>query len=91
KPPPGYAFVRIVQIFALPPMPPLQLNAEQIKLTDGATFYRAVPGSQPLRLTVAGRRVSGEIVPRPDSYFTVAIERVGEEWQAHVIDEGHGA
>lgn len=91
KPPPGYAFVRVVQIFALPPMPPLQLNAEQIKLTDGATFYRAVPGSQPLRLTVAGRKVGGEIVPRPDSYLTVAIERVGEDWQSRVIDEGHGA
>lgn len=93
KPPPGYSYVRVVPSHASPAMPPIQVNAQPINVTESAaaTAYRAVPGNEPLRLSVAGTRVSGEITLQPDSYFTVAITKDGGEWLARSIDEGQGA
>lgn len=92
KPPPGYAYIRVVLSNASPAELPIQMNTRQINVTerDAATAYRAVPGNEPLRLSVAGTQVSGDIIPRPDSYATVAIAKDGMEWRARIIDEGQG-
>lgn len=93
KPPPGYSYVRVVPSNASSAVSRIQMNAQSIDVTENAaaTAYRAVPGNEPLRLSVAGARVDGEISPRPDSYLTVAITKDGAEWRARSIDEGQGA
>lgn len=92
KPPPGYAFVRVV-VMVEGDMPRVQIDARDLPIGERATAssYRAVPGGRALNLTVDGSTISGPIAPRPDAYLTLAIAKTGAAWSAHAIDEGQSA
>lgn len=90
RPPPGYAFVRVVTATDWKSGPRIQLDSTDLQIGDNgsASPYRAVPGNQPVRLSVDGRPTSGSVVPRAETYLTLAIAKAGSAWTVQAIDEG---
>jgi len=92
KPPPGYAFVRVIAMVE-GDLPRVQIDARDLPISERATAssYRAVPGGRALNLTVDGSTISGPISPRPDAYLTLAVAKTGSAWTIHAIDEGQNS
>jgi hypothetical protein len=92
KPPPGYALIRVV---AAPDSALLRIQVNsadlQINEASGASFYRAVPGDQPLNLSVGGSTISKVIVPGAEAYLTLVISKTNLAWSVQSIDEGQNS
>ncbi|WP_164938561.1 alginate O-acetyltransferase AlgF [Bradyrhizobium guangdongense] len=92
RPPPGYAFVRIATLSEGAP-PRVQVNSENMQLNEatGVSYYRAVPGNQPLSLVVNGSTISKDVVPGAAAYLTLVIAKPSSEWTVQSIDEGQNS
>lgn len=89
KPPPGYAFVRVVVADDRTDVTQLRVGSSELPIDETATAspYRAVPGNQPLRLLVNGAASITEIVPRPHEYTTLVVRKSASGWTARPIGE----
>lgn len=74
KPPPGSAFVRVVNLSGTPASFSFG-TGPAAKAADGevATLFRIVKGGVPLALTRDGKPVAGDLVPAADGFSTVVI------------------
>jgi alginate O-acetyltransferase complex protein AlgF len=88
RPPPGFAFVRIVMA-SDGYVPRIQVNFLDLLISEatGASSYRAVPGNQPLNLSIDGSAVSKDIVPGAETYLTLVISKTNSDWTLQSIDE----
>lgn len=92
KPPPGYAFVRVVTA-SDSDAPKVQVNSQDMRMSEatGAGSYRAVPGNQPLNLSVNGSTISKDVVPDAEAYLTLVISKTNSTWTVRSIDEGQSS
>jgi hypothetical protein len=92
RPPPGYAFIRIAAASG-GNVPQVQVNSKDLPISEatGASSFRAVPGNQPLNLSVDGSTISKEVVPSPEAYLTLVISKTNSVWTVQSIDEGQSS
>ncbi|WP_084777356.1 alginate O-acetyltransferase AlgF [Bradyrhizobium sp.] len=92
RPPPGYAFVRIVMA-SDGHVPRIQVDFLDLLMSEatGASSYRAVPGNQPLNLSIDGSAVSKDIVPGAGRYLTLVISKTNSDWTLQSIDEAQSS
>lgn len=92
RPPPGYAFIRIATLSG-GDVPRVKVNSTELPINEatGASAYRAVPGNQPLNLSVNGSAISKDVVPGAETYLTLVISKTDTAWTVQSIDEGQGS
>ncbi|MGX4770556.1 hypothetical protein ACWAUC_12255 [Bradyrhizobium guangdongense] len=92
RPPPGYAFIRVATLAEGAP-PRVQINSQDMQLNEetAVSYYRAVPGNQPVTIAVNGSAVSKDIVPGAAAYLTLVIAKTSSDWTVQSIDEGQNS
>ncbi|MBK5653301.1 MAG: alginate O-acetyltransferase AlgF, partial [Rhizobium sp.] len=90
RPPPGSAFLRIVNA---EPTAAAKLNGSDLPIDKNAVAsrYRVVRANEPIRLTVDGVATEVAAKPQADQFYTIAIARDGKTWSSTAIDEGQGS
>ena len=93
RPPPGYAFIRMVAGGDLKVGVKLRVDAVELPVgeNDVASRYRAVRADRPVKLSVDGATIGESITPLPDKFYTLIVTRNGAGWSGLAIDEGQGS